>query len=210
MTEAESADGATATGHSLRDGRVARRERNVEAVLDAVIALVGEGNIDPTSEQIASRAGVSHRSIYRYFDGRHELLEAAARRVMQRVAPLLELEHPGSGSFEDRVAALVAVRVRTYMQFAPIARAAFRLAETEAVVGGAIDGSRKLLRDQLVEQFAPEVAQLPDDQREVRLALLDVAFQFESLEFFTGHLSASPDDLHRLLSAALRLHLEPR
>ena len=40
------------------DGRLARRDRNRAAVLDAMLALFTEGDLDPAPEQVATRAGM--------------------------------------------------------------------------------------------------------------------------------------------------------
>ena len=48
------------------DGRLARRDRNRAAVLDATIALFSEGDLDPAPELVAKRADISPRSVYRY------------------------------------------------------------------------------------------------------------------------------------------------
>ena len=67
----------------MSDGRRARRERNREAVLDALMELVKEGDDDPSVDDIAARAGVSYRSVYRYFDDRADLFDAATKRAMR-------------------------------------------------------------------------------------------------------------------------------
>ena len=70
----------TALSNETIDGRRARRERGRLAVSDAVIDLVGEGNTDPTSEQVAERAGVSVASLFRYFETLEELRQETLRR----------------------------------------------------------------------------------------------------------------------------------
>ncbi|MBT5755427.1 MAG: TetR family transcriptional regulator, partial [Acidimicrobiaceae bacterium] len=58
------------------DGRVARRERNINSVLDVVLEMFAEESLFPTIEQVAKRSGLSLRSLYRYFADPAELLEA--------------------------------------------------------------------------------------------------------------------------------------
>ena len=50
----------------MADGRRVRREQNREAVLDAVVELFHEGSYQPTTDEIAIRAGLSPRSQFRY------------------------------------------------------------------------------------------------------------------------------------------------
>ena len=44
------------------DGRTARRDRNREAVLDAVLDLFADGAIAPAPAEVAARSGVSRRA----------------------------------------------------------------------------------------------------------------------------------------------------
>ena len=62
------------------DGRVARRQRNIDTVLDVVLEMFAEEAMFPTIEQAATRSGLSLRSLYRYFADPAELLEAAIER----------------------------------------------------------------------------------------------------------------------------------
>lgn len=189
------------------DGRTRRRERNVERVLDALIELAAEGRLDPSGEDIAERAGVSHRSLYRYFDDRAALQRAAVDRVMEQISPLLDIKAIGEGALPDRITAFVKARTDTYWGFGPIARTAF--SGTWDVVREGIESSRALLGDQLVAQFAPELDMLNHSERRRAIAMLDIPFQFESLEYLVGHAGFDRDDLVEALEAHLRLFLEP-
>ena len=42
-----------------RDGRTVRAERTRQALVDALLSLLDEGQLQPTAERIAVRAGVS-------------------------------------------------------------------------------------------------------------------------------------------------------
>ena len=59
------------------DGRKNRRSRNKKKVLDSFIELVDERTELPSTEEVASRAGVSRRSIFRYFSDIDQLVVAA-------------------------------------------------------------------------------------------------------------------------------------
>src|SRR6478609_12060550 len=96
------------------DGRTARRDRNSDAVLDAVHELFVEGEIVPTVEDVAARSGVSPRSVYRYFPDSRALLGAALTRRIEVAEPLWELEDVGRGSLDDRIQRLVAHRLALY------------------------------------------------------------------------------------------------
>jgi AcrR family transcriptional regulator len=200
--EPEGAEGPT-------DGRTARRIRNEAAVIDAMIELISEGEFDPTAEQIADRAGVSHRSVYRYFSSRTQLIEAVIERVLDRIAPVVFFEGVGEGSFDERAARFVEARVAAFGDFGPIARAAFRRAVSDEAIEQAIDAARSMLREQLVQHFDSELTAIEPDRRRLVVALLDTLLQFEALEHMTGPGGLSDDELGAALSMHLEMHLRP-
>ena len=53
-------------------------------MVEALLALLDEGELSPTAERVAERAGVSERSIFQHFGDREALFEAAARRQYER------------------------------------------------------------------------------------------------------------------------------
>ena len=55
------------TEDSATDGRRQRSERSRLAIIEATLALMYEGVLIPTAQQIADRAGVGIRSFFRHF-----------------------------------------------------------------------------------------------------------------------------------------------
>src|SRR5258707_14588117 len=70
------------------DGRTARALRTREAIVDASIALVDEGDLRPTAPKIAERACVSVRSVFQHFDDLEGLYAAVADRLVERLGHL--------------------------------------------------------------------------------------------------------------------------
>jgi AcrR family transcriptional regulator len=66
------------------DGRTARAERTRNAIVEAHLALIGEGDLKPTGERIAERAGVSLRALWANFKDMEALFAASGRRLTQR------------------------------------------------------------------------------------------------------------------------------
>jgi AcrR family transcriptional regulator len=67
-----------------------RRERSAESrrrILAATIALVDQGNPQPTAEQIAAEAQVSLRSVFRHFEDMETLQLEIANEVNRLIAP---------------------------------------------------------------------------------------------------------------------------
>jgi AcrR family transcriptional regulator len=64
----------------VEDGRVARRLENRSRILDALFALIRSGRPHPTLREIASKAGVTSRTLLNHFPDVGSLLLAAAAR----------------------------------------------------------------------------------------------------------------------------------
>jgi AcrR family transcriptional regulator len=189
------------------DGRTARRNRNKDAVLDAMIELAAEGNDEPPIEAIAERAGVSYRSVYRYFDDRTELMLSAITRVMGDMWPIFDLEKLGQGSLDDRIHRLITVRLGAYRKLAPLTRSAVRRRANEPAVAEGYDRVREYLREQLAQQFQPELDAIPATERKVVLAALDTMFQFEALDYLAQNDEMSDKALAIVLTRHVRAHL---
>src|SRR6187551_2594584 len=99
-------------GDRQEDGRRLRRDRNRTAVVEAMLELYGDGNLAPSSEEIAERAGLSSRSLFRYFEDIDDLVQAAIVRQQERIAPFLVVDVDRDASFDERVAAFVQQRLR--------------------------------------------------------------------------------------------------
>jgi TetR/AcrR family transcriptional regulator of autoinduction and epiphytic fitness len=143
------------------DGRVLRGQRNREAVVDALLSLVAEGDLNPTAKAIAERAGISRRSVFQHFADVESIYEAAGRRVGADLRPLLEpvdITLP----LAARLDALVERRRALLERVDPIARAA-RVREP---FSAQLQANRRhlsaLMREQCRRVFAPELAGRPE------------------------------------------------
>ena len=190
-------------------GRTARRERNKDAVLDALIQLANEGHYEPPIELIAERAGVSYRSVYRYFDDRTDLMLSAIGRVMGDLWPIFDIEDLGQGPLDERIERLITIRLDAYRKLAPVTRSAVHLRVNEPIVAESYERVRGYLRDQLAQQFEPELSAMPDAEREVALAALDTMFQFEALEYLAKQDGMTDEALAGVLARHVRAHLVP-
>jgi AcrR family transcriptional regulator len=161
------------------DGRVVRRERNRDAIIDAIMVLIHAGEIAPSMADIARLAGVSERSIFRHFDTREALLGAVIDRQMEVVTSLLH-EIPSTGSLTARVGALVAERARLYEEITPVRRAALQMAAGSEQVAGQLADSRVWLRDELEEVFARELARRHLSDRRDLVAAIGMATSWEA------------------------------
>lgn len=104
------------------DGRVLRARRSREAIGNALYELVGEGNPAPTAQQVALRAGVGIRSVFRHFEDMEALYATLDARLLEEVLPILR-EPPCAGDLRARAVALVERRAVFFERVAPYKRA---------------------------------------------------------------------------------------
>src|SRR5947208_5395801 len=74
------------------DGRRLRRERNRDAVIEAVLEMFNEEMLIPTIEKAAERSGLSLRSVYRFFPDPESLINSATETMMARGAAYASLK----------------------------------------------------------------------------------------------------------------------
>src|SRR4051812_16935886 len=105
------------------DGRTARAARTRAAIVEAHLALINEGDLKPTGERIAERAGVSLRALWANFKDMEALFAASGQRLLARqlaehrpVSPTLSLAR--------RVDEFCRQRAKMLEIIAPSARAA--------------------------------------------------------------------------------------
>ncbi|HUP84580.1 MAG TPA: TetR/AcrR family transcriptional regulator [Acidimicrobiales bacterium] len=139
------------------DGRRLRREQNREAVIDALVELYEEGQYEPGANVIAERAGLSPRSLFRYFDDIDDLNSAAIDRQLEAARPLLDPGIRDDDSTVVKIERVVEARVRLFETIAPAARAARVCAPRHGIVAAQIRESRSYLRHQLQRVFAREL-----------------------------------------------------
>ena len=192
------------------DGRRLRRALNREAVVDALLDLYGEGNLQPSTDQIAERAGISPRSLFRYFEDADDLAGEAVTRQLGRAMPLLPLAVGPEAPFDLRVAALVDQRLRLFTTLGQAAQVSRLRAPFQPRLAKSLREGRKFLRSQVRTLFVSELTAMTDDEAEASLATADVLASFESYQLLTGDQGLPIDEARSVLVAALAALLTPR
>jgi len=192
------------------DGRVARRRRNLDAVLDVVLEMFAEDMMFPSIEQASKRSGLSLRSLYRYFADPGELVEAAIKRSQAQAAELTHLARIGEGPFAGRLDDFVSMRLRLYEANGSMFRATIHNAAHHPRVRDEMHKNRQLLRQQFERQFGPELAALPARARMSALEAGNALTQVDSLDLLrrVRNLTAAEAEavLHDALTALLAPH----
>ena len=186
MTDLDRAEQA-ADNDVPTDGRVARRQRNVDAVIDVVLEMFAEEAMFPSMEVVANRSGLSLRSLYRYFADPGELLEAAIKRSREIARDVSHLHAIGEGPLEERIEAFVEMRVRVYETIGARYRATVANAARRPRIQDELARSRTELSDQFAAQFAQELELLDAADRTSVQAAGDLIAQLDSIDFLRRH-----------------------
>jgi len=190
------------TAKGARDGRTVRAERTRQALVDALLALLYEGQLRPTAERIAERAGVSERSVFQHFADREALYQAVAVEQYERVAPTLE---PIDVSFPlgERIDVFVEQRTRLLETVTPVWRAALLLEPESEVVSSWLQTTRGRAATRLERVFRAELEQRGPSERGVLLAALVAASAWTSWEALRAHQSLSVEGARAAMRATL-------
>ncbi len=189
------------------DGRAARRERNIDNVLDVVLEMFAEESLFPTIEQASKRSGLSLRSLYRYFADPGELLEAVIKRNREVSADDAHLSSIGQGPLPARVDDFIAMRMRLHERIGSVYRATVANAALNSRIRDELATTRNDLRVQFELQFAPELNERKRSDRVAVLSAGDVVTQLDSIDFLRRHrqltVAETEDSLRIVLLAIL-------
>lgn len=191
------------------DGRRLRRERNIAAVLDAVMEMFKEEALTPTIERAAERSGLSLRSVYRYFPDPEALTQAAIDELWRRGEPLAHIHRIGEGPFEHRVAEFAAMRVRLYEHIGHGYRAGRLQAPHSVRIREDLDRTRRTLSGQFELQFAPELAALDPDIRVARQNTADIMSQLDAVDLLRRARRLTVGESIDVVAEAIRVALTP-
>lgn len=182
------------------DGRTLRRMRNRRAVIVALLDISREGNLHPGASEIADRAGVSHRSIFRYFDDLDDLVGTAIDHAFVEAGPLAEVPDIGTGPLDSRIDTFVDARIALFEHVDGTMQLARMRAPTIPSIDEGIADLAELFREQIAQHFESELADLDDEQRSL---LIDGILVLTSYDSFTIHLRLLRSETERIRAAGV-------
>ncbi len=172
-------------GTPTADGRRQRRERNRSAVVDALLEHYRRGDLNPATDDLAETAGISSRSLFRYFTDLDDLVRTAIARQQEHLAPRYLLPVDPETPLPRRISGFVTARVDLLEAMGPVAEVARRRAPDHPVIAAELARIRATLRQQVATLFGRELAALGADGA-AALALADVATSWEA-HHLLGH-----------------------
>ena len=170
----------TTDSTTVIDGRTLRSMRTREAIVDATIGLLEEGDLRPTAPRVAARAAVSVRSVFQHFDDLETLHASVAERLVERVAVLV-IPVPPELPRAERLDRFVHQRALLLEAVTPIRRAADVHGPFSSEIAARLRAGQAFLRDEIMRTFAPELDAAGDDRQDL-LDSLDAALSWSTWE----------------------------
>jgi AcrR family transcriptional regulator len=189
-------NGAEGSGES--DGRRQRSERSRIQIIDAMFALIREGDMSPSAARVAERAGVGLRTVFRHFEDMDSLYVEMAERISAEIMPMV-LAPFESGNWRERLIEHCQRRADIYERIFPVRVSAnIRRFGSEFLM-------QEYRRNLKMEQDLLR-AHLPDDilSDPVRFAAIDTALGFQTWRRLRQDLDMSVEQA----AAVVRLMLE--
>lgn len=184
------------------DGRRARSERSKQAIVDAVLALMEEGNLIPTAQQIADRSGVKIRSFFRHFEDM-ETLFATIDQQTREATEALFVGGDRNGTLEERILHAVERRAEGFEKNNNrVLSTTAQLWRSETLRKNYARYQRGLRKD--LEDWLPELKDLDRGEREAVEAIASFEMWHRLRYHQTLNKSAAINVLVGMLNSALK------
>ena len=193
---------------SAVDGRSLRRERNRQDIVDALLGLIENGESEISAALIASKAGLSERSIFRYFDDVNDLYRSVCDLAFSKEIEYALIDDAGVGSLDTKIENFVNQRVRIYTMNEKIAPAARSFAFKNPIIKNQLVVGRKLLRTQIIKHFAEELSVFDKQQQQVAVAIIDSLTTFEYYDMMRSDQRMSVQTIKSILTESIRKALQ--
>jgi AcrR family transcriptional regulator len=180
------------------DGRRRRGQDNRAKIVAAMLDIIHAGDLAPSAEQVAQRADVGLRTVFRHFQDMDSLFREMSVVIMGELHAAAETPFR-SEDWRERVVELVERRGWAFEKVGPFLRATSLLQRRSKYMD--IDHARlvKALREILEQQLPPAVA---GDQ--LKLEALDLLLSFEAWSRLRREQGLSAQRAQDTLAAAVR------
>ncbi|WP_312162071.1 TetR/AcrR family transcriptional regulator [Phenylobacterium sp.] len=180
------------------DGRRRRGQDNRARIVAAMLEIIHGGELSPGAEQVAERADVGLRTVFRHFKDMDslysemsEVIEAEMRGIAGQP---FKTDDP-----RERVIELVERRAAVFEKIGPFKRASDALRHRSRFLDNDNDRLVRALRDILQREAPPEIAGDP-----LRFEALDLLLSWESWARLRREQGLAPDRARQVLESAVR------
>lgn len=182
----------------IADGRRRRGQDNRARIVAAMMEIVHGGEIAPSAEQVAARADVGLRTVFRHFQDMDSLYREIAAVVGVEVRAVLERPLEGD-TWQARLLERAGRFSIAYEKMAPYKRAADAFKHRSKFLGGDYARLVEQQREILEQGLPPAVAR--DRDRVEALALL---LSFEAWARLRNEQGLSPSRAQAVIESAVR------
>jgi AcrR family transcriptional regulator len=179
------------------DGRRRRGQDNRARIVAAMLEMIRDGAVTPSAEQVAARAEVGLRTVFRHFDDMDSLYREMS--VVIEAELMLIVERPfEAGDWQGRLAELVARRGEAFENIAPFKHASDVVRHRSRFLAQDHARLAQTLRELLKAVLPAEVAADP-----LKLETLDVLMSFEVWTRLRRDQGLPTGEARRVLQAAV-------
>jgi AcrR family transcriptional regulator len=158
----------------VEDGRKLRGHENRRRIVDAMLALIREGTMSPSAEEVATRAEVGLRTVFRHFDDMDSLYREISAKMRDELLPIAIAPFP-DGDWQVRMAELIERRARVFEKMMPFKLAADIHRHRSVFLSNEHADLAKFLRDTLREVLGTRLA-----RKGVQFEALDLLLSFDA------------------------------
>tara|TARA_R110001592_G_scaffold363323_1_gene684021 strand:+ start:122653 stop:123279 length:627 start_codon:yes stop_codon:yes gene_type:complete len=181
------------------DGRLLRSERSRQLIIDASQELVNEGVLVPTAQNVADRAGVGIRTVFRHFADMETLFSSMDNQLRETYEDLF-LGGDRAGTLSKRIQHAIERRATAYEKLS------FLMLSTRAQMWRSPTLQKNYARNQRalrkdLADWLPEMAALDTVRRES----VDLAASFETWNRLRNHQGLSKKTSMEVVYEMLRL-----
>jgi len=156
------------------DGRRVRGQNNRRKIVEAMIALVSENVLSPGAQEVAERAHVGLRTVFRHFDDMETLYSEMSAQISAQILPLISMTFTAN-DWRGRIGELIERRSLAFEKMLPFKSAADVIRHKSKFLADEHEQLVKFNRQRLLEA-------LPSDLRKQRPVVegLDLLLSFET------------------------------
>jgi len=157
-----------------RDGRRQRADKSKRRIAEAMLDLVREGEVTPSADLVAERAGVGRRTVFRLFNDMEGVYREMHAIMVSKLAPMFAAPFE-STTWRERLDEVIERRAQMFEEMLPIKSAADAHRYRSAFLQNEHKKLTKMQRQTMLAVLPESVAAQSE-----RIEALDLALSFEA------------------------------
>lgn len=184
------------------DGHRKRVLETRRRIVDAAIELMREQNINPTAEEIAVRANIGRRTVFRHFNNMEGLIQLITLELAKPLAIVpVALE---SNDWQGQIYEIMNRRLAMFELFMPFQRASEAHRHSSPTLQAVYNAYVSSMRSRLIRPLPPEIS-----NRKPLLEAIDVALSLEVWQTLRVKQNLSVEDSSAVVETLLSHLLSP-